>query len=182
MMFRLWAGLCLTAVLLSGCATDKVVTDVAATMQRVGQPAAGKSRVVVLAAQKRGLLFQGTVCDVTLDGAPLGELKIGTYMHIDVPAVRHQLGATQTLFAGQTQTDVTTQAGRAYYFRVQPSQRSKAISAGAMVGGVAGALVTSAASSGSDNPGPVDFVPLDEAAARAMIEEFQLVDAEGRGG
>ncbi|MDU6728065.1 MAG: hypothetical protein E6471_15355, partial [Bradyrhizobium sp.] len=65
---------------------------------------------------------------------------------------------------------------------VQPSQRSKAISAGAMVGGVAGALVTSAASSGSDNPGPVDFVPLDEAAARAMIEEFQLVDAEGRGG
>ncbi|MDU6727579.1 MAG: hypothetical protein E6471_12820, partial [Bradyrhizobium sp.] len=64
----------MTAVLLSGCATDKVVTDVAATMQRVGQPAAGKSRVVVLAAQKRGLLFQGTVCDVTLDGAPLGEL------------------------------------------------------------------------------------------------------------
>jgi hypothetical protein len=43
-----------------------------------------------------------------------------------------------------------------------------------MVGGVAGALVASGASSGSENPGPVDFVPLDEAAARTKIEELQL--------
>jgi hypothetical protein len=46
------------------------------------------------------------------------------------------------------------------------------------VGGIAGALVTSGASSGSENPGPVDFVPLDEAAARTAIAELQLVDAE----
>jgi hypothetical protein len=46
------------------------------------------------------------------------------------------------------------------------------------VGGIAGALVTSGASSGSENPGPVDFVALDEAAARTAIAELQLVDAE----
>jgi hypothetical protein len=65
-----------------------------------------------------------------------------------------------------------------YFFLVQSSQRAKAISAGAMVGGVAGALVASGASSGSDNPGPVDFVPLDDAAARHAIEELQLTDSE----
>jgi hypothetical protein len=78
----------------------------------------------------------------------------------------------------ETKTDITTQTGRVYFFLVQSSQRSKALSAGAMVGGVAGALVASGASSGSDNRGPVDFVPLDEAAARNAIEELQLTDSE----
>jgi len=181
-MFGHWAGLCVTALLLSGCVTDKVGTDYAGTTQRFGQPPAGKSRVVLLAPQKKGLLFQGTVCDVTLDGVTVGPLKIGTYIHTDAPVGRHQLGATQTLFPAETKTDITTQAGRVHFFLVQPSQRSKAVAAGAMFGGVAGALVTSAASSGSDNPGPVDFVPLDEAAARNTIEELQLTDSENRGG
>ncbi|WP_315741812.1 MULTISPECIES: DUF2846 domain-containing protein [unclassified Bradyrhizobium] len=173
------AGLGLAALLLSGCATDKVGADYAAAPQRFGQPPAGKSRVVLLATQKKGLLFQGTICDVTLDGAAVGPLKIGTYIHMDAPAGHHQLGATQTLFPGETKTDIMTQTGRVYFFLAQPSQRSKAVSTGAMVGGVAGALVTSAVSSGSDNPGPIDFVPLDEAAARSKIEELQLADAEG---
>jgi Protein of unknown function (DUF2846) len=174
MMCERWAGLCVAVLLLSGCVTDKVGTDYAATPQRIGPPPAGQSRVVLLAPQKKGLLFQGTVCDVTLDGATVGALKIGTYLYVDRPVGRHQLGATQSLFPGETKTDVTTQAGRVYFFLVQASQRSKAVSAGAMVGGVAGALVASGASSGSENPGPVDFVPLDEAAARTKIEELQL--------
>jgi hypothetical protein len=177
-MFERRAGLCVAALLLSGCVTDKVGTDHAATPRRIGPPPAGQSRVVLLAAQKKGLLFQGTVCDVTLDGATVGALKIGTYIHTDAPAGHHQLGAKQTLFPVETKTDITTQTGRVYFFLVQSSQRSKALSAGAMVGGVAGALVASGASSGSDNPGPVDFVPLDEAAARNAIEELQLTDSE----
>ncbi|GLH89929.1 hypothetical protein SSBR45R_73900 [Bradyrhizobium sp. SSBR45R] len=182
MMFGRWAGPCVAALLLTGCVTDKVGTDYAATTPRIAQPLAGKSRVVLLASQKKGLLFQGTICDVTLDGAPMGELKIGTYIQIDVPAGRHQLGATQTMFAGETKTDIITQNGRVSYFLVQPSKRSKAVAAGAMVGGIAGALVTSAASSGSDNPGPVDFAPLDEVAARNAIEEFQLTQSGSQGG
>jgi hypothetical protein len=45
-----------------------------------------------------------------------------------------------------------------------------------MVGGLAGALVASAVTSGSDNLGPADFVPLDEASARSTIAELQLAD------
>jgi hypothetical protein len=78
------------------------------------------------------------------------------------------------MFAGETRTDITTQTGRVQFFLVQPSQRAKAVSAGAMIGGVAGALVATGVSSGSENPGPVDFVPLDEAAARTKIEELEL--------
>ena len=128
--------------------------------------------------RRRAFFVQGTVCDVTLDGATAGTLKIGTYIHIDAPAGHHQLGATQTLFPVETKTDIRTQTGRVYFFLVQASQRSKALAAGAMIGGVAGAVVASGASSGSDNPGPVDFVPLDEAAARNAIEELQLTASE----
>jgi hypothetical protein len=177
-MFGRWAGLCVSALLLAGCVTDKDGTDYAAMPQRIGPPPAGQSRVVLLAPQKKGLLFQGTVCDVTLDGATVGSLKIGTYIHTDAPAGHHQLGATQTLFPAETKTDIKTQPGRVYFFLVQASQRSKAVSTGAMIGGVAGALVASGASSGSDNPGPVDFVPLDEAAARNTIEELELAASE----
>jgi hypothetical protein len=45
-----------------------------------------------------------------------------------------------------------------------------------VAGGLAGMLVASAATSGSDSPGPVDFLPLDEAAARVTIAELQLAE------
>ena len=178
MMIGRWVGLCVSALLVSGCVTDKGGTDYAATPQGIGPPPAGRSRIVMLAAQKKGLLFQGTVCDVMLDGGTVGALKIGTYIYADAAAGHHQLGATQPLFPGETNTDITTQAGRVYFFLVQSSQHAKALSAGAAVGGIAGALVTSAASSGSENSGPVDFVPLDEAAARTALAELQLADSE----
>lgn len=181
-MFGRWTGPCVAALLLSGCMTDNAGTDYAATPQSFGQPPAGKSRIVLLAPQKKGLLFQGTVCDVTLDGAAVGTLKIGNYIHFDAPAGHHQLRATQTLFPAETKTDITIQAGRIHFFIVQASQRSKALAAGAVVGGVAGALIASGASSGSDNPGPVEFVPLDEAAARNAIQELQLTESEDRSG
>jgi hypothetical protein len=37
-------------------------------------------------------------------------------------------------------------------------------------------LVASAVTSGSDSPGPIDFFPLDEAAARTTIAELQLAE------
>jgi hypothetical protein len=41
-------------------------------------------------------------------------------------------------------------------------------------GRLAGALVTSVATSGSENPGPAELVPLDESTARAALAELQL--------
>jgi len=37
-------------------------------------------------------------------------------------------------------------------------------------------LVASAATSGKDNPGPVDFIPLDEATAQTTLANLQLSD------
>jgi hypothetical protein len=41
-------------------------------------------------------------------------------------------------------------------------------------GGVAGLLVGSAITSNDSNPGPLDFLPLDDQAARTMIAELKL--------
>src|SRR5690349_4989722 len=121
-----WAGLCVVALLLSGCVTDKVGLDYASTVQKMGPPRAGQSRIVMVAEQKKALV-QGTICDVKLDGATVGSLKIGTYLYVDRPAGHHQLGATQTLFPGETKSEITTQAGRVHFFLVQASQRSKGL-------------------------------------------------------
>ena len=43
-----------------------------------------------------------------------------------------------------------------------------------MVAGLAGALVASAATAGSDNAGPAEFIPLDEPTARTTLAELQL--------
>jgi hypothetical protein len=41
---------------------------------------------------------------------------------------------------------------------------------------VAGLLVASAVTSNNSNPGPLDFFPLEEAAARVMIAELRLAE------
>ena len=101
-MLGRWAGLCVIALQLTACVTDKVGTDFAVTAHRIGPPRARRSRIVVLAGQKTALVH-ATICDVKLDGAAVGPLKM--YLYVDRPAGRHQLGATQTLFPGETKTD-----------------------------------------------------------------------------
>jgi hypothetical protein len=45
-----------------------------------------------------------------------------------------------------------------------------------IVGGLAGVVVASVATAGSDNLGPAEFVPLDEPTARATLAELQLAE------
>jgi hypothetical protein len=45
-----------------------------------------------------------------------------------------------------------------------------------IIGGLAGVAVAAAATAGSDNLGPGEFVPLDEPTARTMLAELQLAD------
>jgi hypothetical protein len=42
------------------------------------------------------------------------------------------------------------------------------------VGGLAGLAVGTAMTSSDSNPGPIDFVPLEEGAARQMMAELRL--------
>jgi Protein of unknown function (DUF2846) len=94
-------------------------------MQKIGPPRAGQSRIVVLRERGyAGLTDPGW--DVKLDGAPMADLKTGTYVYVDRPPGRHQLSATATLFPGVSQRDISTQSGRTYFFLARPSEMSLA--------------------------------------------------------
>jgi hypothetical protein len=166
----------IVAGLLSGCVTAGTGLDYAGVMQKAGPPRAGQARIVVLQEKATGLGTASCLCDMKLDGAALGRLKPGTYVYADRPAGRHHLSATETMFPGETTRDVTTQSGRTYFLLARTSDRHDKVVGMTYVAGLAGALVTAAATSGADNAGPADFVPLDEATGRATIAELQLAE------
>ena len=164
------------ALLLAGCMTAKVGTDYAAISQKIGPPKPGQSRVVVLQKKRDGLSMAFCACEVKVDGSLVGKVAIGTYAYADVPAGPHQLTATESMFPGETKRDFTTAPGRTYFFLVKSSARHDAVAGTTMVAGLAGALVASAVTSGSDNTGPADLVALDEPAARMTLADLQLAD------
>jgi hypothetical protein len=173
-----WRGvmLAVSAALLVGCASQRTGADYAGLVQKVGPPRPGQSRIVVLHEKVAGLGLAYCICDMKLDDGPMGRLKPGTYIYADRPAGHHQLLATETMFPGESKRDITAESGRTYFFLVKASDRHNAVTGMTVVAGLAGALVTAAATSGSDSPGPVDFFPLDEAAARTTIAELQLAE------
>jgi len=173
-MFRGCAALLAGGLLLSGCMSDGVGTDWAAISQKLGPPKAGQSRVVVLQEKRKGLSMALCVCEVKLDGIPIGKVTVGTYAYADRPAGRHQLMASEALFPGDTTRDFATETGRTYFFLVRSSERHDSVTGVTMVAGLAGALVASAATAGSTNPGPAEFFPLDEPTARTTLAELQL--------
>jgi hypothetical protein len=161
------------ASLLSGCVTARTGFDYAVVMQKVGPPAAGKARIVFLNEKPRGYAAHA---EVTVDGAPAGRLKPGTYVYADRPAGRHQILATEPLYMGETKYEITTAAGRTYFLIAKPTERYIMIAQQTMMGGITGALVATALTAGYKNPGPVDFFPLDDAAARFALTDLQLAE------
>jgi hypothetical protein len=164
------------ALLLSGCMTAKVGTDYAAISQKVGPPKPGQSRVVVLQQKRDGLSMAICACDVKVDGSPMGKVMVGTYAYADLPAGPHQLVASETLFPGDTKRDFSAAPGRTYFFLVKSSARHDSMTGMSIIGGLAGVAVAAAATAGSDNLGPGEFIPLDEPTARTMLAELQLAD------
>ncbi len=172
MLLRVVA-LSIAALVLSGCVTERSGLDYASMVQKLGPPAQGQARIVILREKGyAGIADQGW--DIRLNGGPMTDLKTGTYAYADRPAGRHQLSATASMFPGVSQYDVTAVPGRTYFFLTRPSARAKALHGMSIAGGVAGLLVASAITSNDPNPGPLDFLPLDEQAARTMITELRL--------
>ena len=173
----IWRGLALSiaAVLLTSCVTERTGFDYARLIEKVGPPRAGQSRIVVLREKAYGGLTDPG-WDIKVDGRRLRDLKTGTYAYVDTPAGQHQLSATASLFPGVSQRDVSTQSGRTYFFLAKPSERAKVLDGMAVAGGVAGLLVGAAVTSGNSNPGPLDFFPLEESAARTTIAELRLAE------
>jgi hypothetical protein len=164
------------ALLLSGCMTAKVGTDYAAISQRIGPPKAGQSRVVVLQQKRDGLSMAICACEVRVDGSPMGKVLVGTYAYADLPAGPHQLTANEMMFPGETRRDFTTAPGRTHFFLVKSSARHDAVAGMSIIGGLAGVAVAAAATAGSENLGPGEFIPLEEPTARTMLADLQLAD------
>jgi hypothetical protein len=174
MMLGRGVAMCVAAVFLSGCASERTGFDYAGVVQKLGPPRPGQSRIVLLQEKASGLT--ATISDVKLDGRPMGILKAGTYIYADRPAGRHQLLATETLFPGESKHDIKTESGRTYFFLAKTSERHNTVTGATIVGGLAGMVAASVVTSGNDSTGPVDFVSLDEAAARTMLAEMQLAE------
>ena len=70
-----------------------------------------------------------------------------------------------------TRQDLNLQAGQTYFFVARDSKRKNAYAATASTG-LLGLALTTAITSTYDNPGPLDFFPLEESAAKATIADF----------
>jgi|SRR5579872_1487316 len=163
------------ALLLLGCETERHGLDYSEMMHKIGPPAPGRSRIVVLREKGyAGIADSGW--DVRLDGGPMADLKTGTYVYLDRPPGQHQISASAALFPGVTQVNVSTQSGRTYFFLARPSERAKVLGGMSAGGGIAGLLVGAALTSNNANPGPLDFFPLDDEAARTTIAELRLAN------
>jgi hypothetical protein len=171
------ALLLIVAGLLSGCATARTGFDYATVIQKVGPPPPGQSRIVFLNEKATA---NAVNCEIAVDGKAAGDLTLGTYIYADRPAGKHQILATEALFAGETRQDIATVPGRTYFLLARPSERHRTVMASALMGGLTGALVGGVMTAGYKNPGPVDFVQLDDGAARSMLTELQLGKQPGQ--
>ena len=174
-MFWRGAALLISVLLLGGCETQRDGLDYSAIARKVGPPKAGHARIVVLREKGFGGIVDGA-WDVQLDGTPIPGLKTGTFAFADRPNGKHELGATEAAFPGVTRYEITAQSGQTHFFVARISKRKNAMIAatGATGGGILGLVLSTALTSGYDNPGPIDFFPLDEAAARTTIAELKL--------
>ena len=175
----LWRGLVLlvAAALLCGCETTaRSGLDYAETLRKIGPPKAGQARIVVLREKGFGGLDDAG-WGFKLDGTPLSGLKTGTYVYADRPAGLHWFVAEEAGFPGVTHVEFSARSGETLFFVARVSERKNAVIANASTG-LLGYGLTLAMTSGYKNQGPVDFLALDEAAARTTIAELKLAQAE----
>lgn len=166
------AAVVLGALLLCGCqTTQRNGLDYAAMTLKVGPPKAGHARLVMLREQSISIVDADFRFE--LDGTPVPGLKNGTFVRADRPAGQHRLTASEPGFPGVTEIDISVQSGRTYFYVVRFSDRKNTYIATASQG-LLGLALTTVITAAYKNPGPLDFVPLDEAAARTTIAQLRL--------
>jgi len=159
----------LAAAALAGCA----VAREGATLTSVGPLRPGQARVVVFRPPGNGgLLDVGWA--VRLDGAPLGNIKTGTFAYVDRSAGHHQLSFSDANFPRPSLFDFDAAPGRTYVFRIEMNEKGRMILAGSVSAGLAGLVVTSAIGAASDDRGIYDFIPVDEATGHEILAQLRL--------
>jgi hypothetical protein len=157
------------AAILSGCVTARE----GPTLTSVAPLKSGQSRVVVFRPPGNGGLIDPAWA-VQLDGAPLGNIKTGTFAYVDRPAGHHQLSFIDSYFPRPSLHDFNALPGRTYVFRIELNEKGRMILAGSMGAGLAGLVVTTAVGAASDDRGTYDFILVDEASAREVLAELHL--------
>jgi hypothetical protein len=175
MMWRA-AAVAVIACAVSACAAERGGLDFSAISQKVGPPKPGQGRIVVFREKGNGGIGDPG-WNVKLDDQTLSDLKTGTFVYLDRPVGHHDLSSTAALFPGETHKDITVVAGRTYYFLAKPSDRANKLNTMAAMGGLTGVVIGSALTSGDANPGPLEFFPLEESAARTMLADLRLAPA-----
>ena len=170
--------LLVAAASLCGCETTaRSGLDYSETLRKIGPPKAGQARIVVFREKGFGGLADAG-WGFKLDGTPLSGLKTGTYVYADRPAAGpHWFVAEEPGFPGVTHVEFSARPGETLFFVARVSERKNAVIANASTG-VLGYGLTLAMTSGYKNQGPVDFLALDETAARTTIAELKLAQAE----
>jgi hypothetical protein len=152
--------LALTVLATAGCATRPDGPTLGAAS--LGPSPAGSARIVLIREDNFVMKLRGF--PVTVDGEPAIDLSNASYLAFARPAGHHRLSVQLFDFPGVTVHELDAVAGRTYYLIVRLNDNGNSVMAGAMFG-LAGYAITAAAAA-SNNRGPVDFIPVDEATAR----------------
>jgi hypothetical protein len=142
----------------------------------VGAPKPGQARIIVLRDKAFPDIFDSG-WQVQLDGAPIGDLKTGTFVYADRSAGQHQLTFARTGdLSRASHYELSAAPARTYFFRLDMNDKGRMV-AGATVGaGLTGMFVSSIAMDAADKRGFFDFIPLDEAAAQQAISQLRLAE------
>jgi hypothetical protein len=163
----------LFAVLSAGCAPTRTGATLDDLNKKVGGPAGGQTRVVVI-RQKEMTMFD-TGWQVYLDGAVMGDLKTGTFVYRDRLAGPHKLMfARPGEFARASSRDFVASSGRTYVFRLEMNDKGNLVRGGGAAAGLAGMLITSAIAHSADERGLYDFTLLEGEFAKQALADIHL--------
>ena len=171
---RRWALALLAAATIAGCAANTDGSKFHAEAHHAAAPKAGLARVYIYPANKPDNV------PIVLDDQLIGEIIPGRYLSRDIPAGGHEFMSSNASYPGVTRFNFTVAAGKTYYFMVEPSESFKHRAKVTQWVGVVGMLpaVTAASVEGfrvAGKEGPVNFVPVSEAAAAPALSDLSPI-------
>jgi hypothetical protein len=147
-----------------------------ALTKSVGEPKPGHARVIVLRDKAFPGIFD-TGWQAQLDGAPMGDLKTGTFVYRDTAAGPHLLSFERGGdLSRASRQSVTVAPRRTYVYRLEMNEKGRIVSAMSSQAGLAGLFISSAVSAGVDERGLFDFTPLDDATAQQAMADLRLAE------
>jgi hypothetical protein len=147
-----------------------------ALAQTIKAPKGKNARIVVL----RDKAFPG-IFDVgwqaRLDGAPMEDLKTGTFVYRDVPAGAHKLTFERGGdLSRESHQEFVAASGHTHFFRLELNGKGALVMAASSQAGLAGLFISSAMSAAADERGLFDFTPLDGSAAGEALADLRLAE------